>query len=144
MCEFKKPISGDYLGLWLRSQFLQDIIRLKVKSGAQGKLALKRIKTLPFPTISYEEQQKIVAKCKNIFGKVDFVEEKINKAFIQVDQLTQSILSKAFSGELTAEWRTQNPDLVSGENSAQSLLVQIQKEREALKPTKKRQTKKKV
>ncbi|GHE20280.1 hypothetical protein [Halomonas urumqiensis] len=29
--------------------------------------------------------------------------------------MTQSILIKAFRGELTAEWRAENPELISGE-----------------------------
>ena len=36
-------------------------------------------------------------------------------------------------GELTAQWRAENPDLISGENSAEALLAKIQEEREALK-----------
>ena len=51
--------------------------------------------------------------------------------------LTQSILAKAFSGELTAEWREQHQDLITGVNSAESLLAKIQAEREASKPVKK-------
>jgi type I restriction enzyme S subunit len=45
--------------------------------------------------------------------------------------LTQSILSKAFRGDLTADWRAQNPDLISGENSAEALLKRIQAQRAA-------------
>ena len=52
--------------------------------------------------------------------------------------LTQSILAKAFSGELTAEWREQHQDLITGVNSAESLLAKIQAEREASKPVKRR------
>lgn len=43
-------------------------------------------------------------------------------ALSRVNNLTQSILMKAFRGELTAQWRTENPELISGENSAAALL----------------------
>ncbi len=56
--------------------------------------------------------------------------------------LTQSILAKAFSGELTAEWREQHKELITGVNSAESLLAKIQAEREASKPVKKTRVKK--
>jgi len=46
-------------------------------------------------------------------------------------------LAKAFSGELTAEWREQHQELITGINSAESLLAKIQAEREASKPVKK-------
>lgn len=43
--------------------------------------------------------------------------------------LTQSILAKAFRGELTEEWRKAHPELVSGENSADALLERIRTNR---------------
>ena len=42
----------------------------------------------------------------------------------------------AFRGELTADWRAQNPDLISGENSAQALLARIHAERAKHPPAK--------
>ncbi len=68
----------------------------------------------------------------------NFVEQRVKDAQKRVNHLTQSILAKAFRGELTAEWRAQNPDLISGENSAAALLERIKVEREAnAKPKKK-------
>jgi type I restriction enzyme S subunit len=54
-----------------------------------------------------------------------------------VNNLSQSILAKAFSGELTAKWRAQNPDLITGENSATALLDKIKTERAELTGKKK-------
>ncbi|MGL5025421.1 MAG: hypothetical protein ACRC6P_05555 [Shewanella oncorhynchi] len=59
----------------------------------------------------------------------DKVEAQVNAAQARVNNLTQSILAKAFRGELTADWRAANPDLISGENSAIALLERIQAER---------------
>ncbi|HMW48773.1 MAG TPA: hypothetical protein PKC70_10780, partial [Cellvibrionaceae bacterium] len=56
-------------------------------------------------------------------------------ALERVNNLTQSILAKAFKGELTAHWRAANPDLICGENSAEALLKKIKSEREAQIPT---------
>ena len=50
---------------------------------------------------------------------------------------TQAILAKAFRGELTADWRAANPDLISGDNSAEALLEKIKAERQAMKSKKK-------
>ena len=52
------------------------------------------------------------------------------------------ILAKAFRGDLTKDWRAANPDLISGENSAEYLLEKIKAEREAL--SKKKAPKKKT
>ena len=45
------------------------------------------------------------------------IEQRVKDAQTRVNHLTQSILAKAFRGELTAEWRAQHPDLISGDTS---------------------------
>ncbi|MCU7999865.1 hypothetical protein [Shewanella sp. SM95] len=72
----------------------------------------------------------------------DKVEAQVNAAQLRVNNLTQSILAKAFRGELTADWRTANPELISGDNSAEALLKRIKAERAKLKPVKKTTAKK--
>ncbi len=58
-------------------------------------------------------------------------EKKVTGRFCH--DLRQSILKKAFEGELTREWRLSHPELISGENSAESLLERIREEKERLK-----------
>ncbi|MEO3736816.1 hypothetical protein [Shewanella baltica] len=60
----------------------------------------------------------------------DKVEAQVNAAQTRVNNLTQSILAKAFRGELTADWRAANPELISGESSAEALLEKIKFERQ--------------
>lgn len=134
--EFKKPLSSKFLAYWLRSSALQEIIQLEIKSGAQGKLALKRIKELPVPYPELEEQTEIVRRVEQLFAYADSIEQQAKAAKERVDNLTQAILAKAFRGELTADWRAANPDLISGDNSAAALLARIQAERAAAKPRK--------
>lgn len=142
LCEFKQEINSEFLGYWLRSQFIQDLIQLEIKSGAQGKLALMRIKTLPFPSTSLEEQTEIVRRVETLFAHADKIEQQAQAGLARVNQLTQSILAKAFRGELTAQWRKDNPELISGENSAEALLVKIAQERGKL--GKQKSTKRKI
>ncbi|KEY57113.1 restriction endonuclease subunit S [Serratia sp. DD3] len=134
--EFKKPVESEFLSYWLRSHELQDLIRLEIKSGAQGKLALKRIKELPIPYTDISEQTEIVRRVEQLFAFADSIEQKANAGLARVNNLTQSILAKAFRGELTADWRAANPGLITGENSAEALLEKIKAERGALKPAK--------
>jgi len=83
-------------------------------------------------------QNKIVEQIEYSFSVCEKIEETINSSLEQAEALRQSILKQAFEGKLTKEWRKKHPDLISGENSAKSLLERIKKEREALKNTKKR------
>lgn len=82
----------------------------------------------PLPSI--EEQQEIVKRVKGFFTYADQIEKSVSTAKARVDNLTQSILYQAFTGNLTAEWREQNPELISGENSAEALLAKIKAEKQ--------------
>lgn len=134
---FKKPLISEFVSFWLRSHELQDLIKLEIKSGAQGKLALKRIKELPVPYTDISEQAEIVRRVEELFTFAESIEQKTNAALERVNKLTQSILAKAFRGELTAKWREANPELISGENSAVEVLAKIKTERAKLNQTKK-------
>jgi type I restriction enzyme, S subunit len=46
------------------------------------------------------EQQEIVRRVEKLFAFVDQIESRLKKAQSQVDRLTQSMLAKAFRGEL--------------------------------------------
>ena len=54
---------------------------------------------------SKEEQTQIVQKVETYFALADEIEAQVNAALENVNLLTQSILAKAFSGELSATWR---------------------------------------
>ena len=89
-----------------------------------------------------EEQTEIVARVEQLFTYANQIEQRVKDAQSRVNHLTQAILAKAFRGELTAEWRAQNPDLMSGENSAEALLARIKAERETVVKPKKTRKKK--
>ena len=86
---------------------------------------------IEFPPV--EEQTEIVHRVNQLFAFADQIEQRVKNAQARVNHLTQSILAKAFRGELTAEWREQNPNLISGDNSAEALLARIKAERGARK-----------
>lgn len=52
--------------------------------------------------------------------------------FDNIKKLRETILQLAVQGKLTAKWRTQNPELISGENSAENLLKKIKAEKAKL------------
>ena len=77
-------------------------------------------------------------KIEALFLYADTIEKKSIEAMKNINQLTQSILAKAFRGELTAQWREENPELISGLNSAEALLEKITAEKLAAGTIKKR------
>ncbi len=110
---------------------------------AQKNINLQVLNSLRFPLPELNEQNEIVQRAERFFEFASQTEQRLNIAQTRVSQLTQSILAKAFRGELTADWREQHPELISGENSAESLLTRIQAARAKLEP-KKRVRRKKV
>ncbi len=99
---------------------------------AQQKVSLKKFRELTVPTPSFDEQAEIASQVEQLFAYADSIEQHAKVALEKVNNLTKSILAKAFCGELTADWRAANPDLISGENSAEALLARIQQGRAAV------------
>ncbi|NIF47731.1 restriction endonuclease subunit S [Enterobacter sp. Ap-1006] len=93
-----------------------------------------------FPDL--DEQKKIIVHIEKLFGWADNIEKQVAEAQKRVNNLTQSILAKAFRGELTEQWRKDNPELISGENSAAALLERIKAERQVTTPKRKTKAKK--
>lgn len=128
--------------LYALSSFLFKGRVLSISAGvAQQKVNLKKFRELTLPVPSIEEQTEIVRRVEQLFAHADTIEKQTETALAQVNHLTQSILAKAFRGELTADWRAENPELISGENSAEALLQKIKAER-ATVSTRKGTTKK--
>lgn len=104
---------------------------------AQQHFNVGSMKKMPISLPPVDEQYEIVKRVESHFRNSEAVQYQVQSALDRVNNLTQSILAKAFRGELTAEWREANPELISGENSAEALLERIKAER-STKPSTKR------
>ncbi|XUO85326.1 restriction endonuclease subunit S [Halomonas sp. KM007] len=125
----------DYLYHYLTQQYEET---RRIGGGNNQKALNKRVvQSMDFPLPPFEEQTEIVRRVDQLFAHADRIEQQVNNALARVNSLTQSILAKAFRGELTEQWRKDNPELISGENSAAALLARIKAERAASKPAKK-------
>ncbi|EKP68472.1 specificity determinant for hsdM and hsdR [Acinetobacter baumannii] len=131
-------ISRDYIKYYLDSPVAHDFFKGFSHGGTMEILNLGILKGLPIPLPPVEEQRIVVSIVENLFAKSEIVEQQVQSALDRVNNLTQSILTKAFCGVLTAEWRKANPELISGKNSAEALLERIKAEHELAKPTAKR------
>lgn len=118
----------------LTSQYSYAQIKEHVQGVTRPRVNLKILKSLEFPIPPKDEQTEIVRRVDQLFAHADRIEQQVNQALARVNNLTQSILAKAFRGELTEQWRKDNPELISGENSASALLERIKAERAAKAP----------
>lgn len=134
-------LSPMYLNIILRSdQFRNDFFKGETGGVNQGNVGSKHIMSIEIDVPDLDTQNEIVRKVQQCMAYSEIIEKKIEDALERVNNLIQSILAKAFRGELTEQWRKDNPELISGDNSAEALLAKIKVEREAVKP--KRKTKK--
>lgn len=125
---------SEYLYFYLTNRYEET----RKIGGGNNQQALNKgfVQSMEFSLPPYDEQQEIVRRVEQLFAYADKIEQQANAAKERVDNLTQAILAKAFRGELTADWRAANPDLISGDNSAAALLARIQAERATAKPRK--------
>jgi type I restriction enzyme, S subunit len=130
-------ISRDFIRYYLNSPIAMDFFKGFSHGGTMEILNLGVLRQLPISLPPIEEQTEIVARVEQLFAYADQIEQRVKDAQSRVNHLTQAILSKAFRGELTADWRAQNPELISGENSAEALLARIKSEREQTQAVKK-------
>lgn len=121
-------IANDYLCYAL---MYYKIIPWLTGTTGRAKLTQGALNVLPIGLPPEREIEEIVRRVEQLFAYADTIEKQVNNALARVNNLTQSILAKAFRGELTAQWRAENPDLISGENSAAALLEKIKAERTA-------------
>lgn len=121
----------DYLYLLLNDVSFINYIQPNQTGSDIPHISGKQILNFDCNIPSLEEQHEIVRRVEQLFAYADTIEKQVNNALARVNNLTQSILAKAFRGELTAQWRAENPDLISGENSSAALLEKIKAERAA-------------
>lgn len=99
--------------LFLVSNHISKAILFEVKEATHG---TRRIETLllknwaiPVPPIN--EQKEIVKRVQTLFTAADKIETRYKKAKAQVDRLSQSVLAKAFRGELVTQETSNVPVL---------------------------------
>jgi type I restriction enzyme S subunit len=110
-------------------QFFQNQIIFKASSTTLPILNKSKFENLFFALTSYEEQQAIVSEIESRLSVCDKIEQTVEDSLKKAEALRQSILKKAFAGELTKDWREKHPELITGENSAEKLLEKIKAEK---------------
>jgi len=126
-CRANSRTTSNFLHLTI----LGDNVRRYFRDNATGtagnmpKINQQTVLNAPVAIPPLPEQHEIVRRVEELFAYADQIEKRVEEARSRAKHLTQSILAKAFCGELTAQWRAEHPELVSGENSAQALLERI-------------------
>lgn len=103
-------LNSDYMMFCFRTQFFREYMLSNV-SGVGGSLMRaqpKFVKNYPIPVAPVAEQQRIVDRIESIFAKLDEAKEKAQAVVDGFEVRKAAILYKAFSGELTKQWRKEH------------------------------------
>nr|WP_319556263.1 restriction endonuclease subunit S [uncultured Vibrio sp.] len=135
----EEVILPDYLSMFFNSPVGHFQSQKYTHGVANRDLGLKRMIKICLGLPSIEEQKEIVRLVDQYFAFADTIEAQVKKAQARVDNLTQSILAKAFRGELVPQNDDDEPAEILLERIAQA-----RKEAEALAKAAKKAAKKKA
>lgn len=104
-----QDFNTKYLLYWLNSSTANGWMKGESREVARPTLNLEQLKTIPVPLPPIEEQKEIVLKVEELFHYADTIEAHYQKANIWLNKLPQSLLSKAFRGELVPQIESDQP-----------------------------------
>jgi len=107
MAIFRSPYN-KYVYYYLNSHYFRGIIDRDVGTTTINQVTQQIIKELPFPFAPLAEQKRIVDRIESLFSRLDEAKEKAQAVVDGFEDRKAAILHKAFTGELTAEWRERN------------------------------------
>ncbi len=135
-----EKVQPNYLLWYLRGErSLEWLVKEMNSNTGVPTLGKSVFEKLPINLPCEEEQSEIVSRIERLFSRANKIEKQYLDAKARLDRLTQSILAKAFRGELVPQDPNDEP--------AEKLLERILAEKEQSKPkktTRKRTTKAKT
>lgn len=121
-------LKRGFLAMVFRSGYFQNQLRTIMEQTTRNQVSVTKQVELSIQLPPIEEQQEIIRRVDALLDVIESIEQYCQKARIYVDQLTQSILTKAFRGELVPQDPNDEP--------ASILLERIKKEKSKLKKKK--------
>lgn len=95
-----EKIRAKYLYYCLLSPYFQEIVQSRLEGATTPHLYQRDIKDFPVHVCSLNEQDEVIKKLDTIFSKSRKFLEAQRKKLAALSELRQSLLEKAFSGEL--------------------------------------------
>lgn len=105
---FADKINVNYIRNTIESPLINSVLTKQTKVTSIPNLTLEIIKDCPIPLPPLSEQQRIVERIEELFAKLDEAKERLQEAVDSFAVRKAAILHKAFTGELTKQWRREN------------------------------------
>lgn len=105
---FADKIDVNYIRNTIESPLINSVLTKQTKVTSIPNLTLEIIKDCPIPLPPLSEQQRIVERIEELFTKLDEAKERLQEVADSFAVRKAAILHKAFTGELTKQWRREN------------------------------------
>ena len=125
------PYSEDAL---IREYFYYFLQTVKNELQAKGKglgvsnISASDIETLSFRLAPITEQERIVAKVKELLARVNTAKGRLAKVLVILKRFRQAVLAAACSGRLTADWRATKVDIEPADQLVERIFSKRQQE----------------
>lgn len=100
LIKFNSNINMKYLLYFLKSKFAKKYIDTKSKGGAQEFISLTSLRNFPILYVDIKDQEYIVQQLDRTKENIQKLEQIYNQKLKSLEELKQTILQKAFNGEL--------------------------------------------
>ena len=100
-----KTLNTKYLVYGINSYVFNNQVRENTQGITRARTSIKKLKSYSFPLAPLGEQQRIVDRIESIYAKLDEAREKAQAVVDDFELRKSAILHKAFTGELTKQWR---------------------------------------
>lgn len=95
----------DYMAYYLNSLLFKEEMSQYDNGTAQPNLGARDLSLFAVPLPPLAEQQRIVARVKSLFAKLDAAKAKVQSVLDAHEARKAALLHDAFTGKLTAKWR---------------------------------------
>lgn len=131
--EIIEPINIDYVFYWFKYRWF-DFNKDKMFGTAIPYIRLGNLQEFPIPLPPLPEQQRIVDRIESLFAKLDEAKQKAQDALDSFESRKAAILHKAFTGELTAQWRKEHGVGIETWSSCKLIDILVEKPRNGYSP----------
>lgn len=128
----EQMVDIEYFKRFVKSRVFVQILKDQVKGGIKTEIKPKHFLPLEISLPDIAKQKEVVEFFGRVENEMTELSVEINSQGQYLKMLRQRVLQEAIEGKLTAKWRKDNPDLISGENHASMLLEKIKVEKQRL------------
>jgi type I restriction enzyme S subunit len=120
-----RQLMARYVFYWLSQQWFRDVAEHNMTGTAgQKRVPVDWLRLSVVPVPPRPVQKAVVARIDKLFAEIDDGERELAEARADLETYRRSLLKAAITGELTADWRRDNPPQETGADLLRRILAE--------------------